>query len=84
MLVRTVVTSYSPDDPKEATRKLPLIQAEMVKLGLAQNTALAVDLYTIQGDWVDPEQLGMNHKAYLRRTLTLQHGVGCHAHVEVS
>ncbi len=74
MLVRTVVTRYNAD-------KIQSIKAEMLKLGLAQNVTLASNL---EGDWVDPELLGMSHKTYLHRTLTLQNGIGCHAHVEIN
>lgn len=73
MLVRTVVTRYTAD-------KMMSIEAEMLRLGLAQNIRFASNL---EGDWVDPESLGMTHKTYLHRTLTLQHGIGCHAHVEI-
>lgn len=74
MLVRTVVTRYNAD-------KIKAIESEMLKLGLAQNVTLASNL---EGDFVDPESLGMSHKTYLLRTLTLQHGIGCHAHVETA
>lgn len=76
MLLRTVITKFQAS-------KTAKLQAELVSLGLAQNTEVLPD-HKIVGDWVDPELLGMTHKTYLHRTLTLQHGVGCHAHVEVS
>lgn len=73
MLIRTVVTSYGnyPAKPQ-------LIRDEMLRLGLAQN--VTDDLV---GDWVNPELLDMTHKTYLHNTLALQHGVGCHCHVEI-
>ncbi len=80
MLVRTVVTHSTPS-------RANLIRTHLLKLGLAQNVTFTNH---IEGDWVDPELLGMSHKTYLLRVAKLREdvyvasGLPIRAHVEIS